>query len=112
GVGEKELEKAEEWFDKHGQAAVFFGRMAPGIRELISIPAGFEKMKLSSFITFTFAGSLVWCSFLTTIGFFLGEVWSNLYEEYSFIFDLAAILVVGGIIAGIVYRYYKNKDKN
>src|SRR5688572_248422 len=53
GVGEKELEKAEEWFEKHGQAAVFFGRMAPGIRELISIPAGFEKMKLSSFIIFT-----------------------------------------------------------
>ncbi len=109
GVGEKELEKAEEWFNKHGQAAVFFGRMVPGIRELISIPAGFEKMKLSSFITFTFSGSLVWCSFLTTIGFFLGEVWSKLYEEYSFIFDLVAILVVGGIIAGIVYRYYKNK---
>jgi membrane protein DedA with SNARE-associated domain len=109
GVGEKELEKAEEWFEKHGQAAVFFGRMAPGIRELISIPAGFEKMKLSSFIIFTFAGSLVWCSFLTTIGFFLGDVWSSLYDEYSFIFDLTAILVVGGILAGIVYRYYKNK---
>jgi membrane protein DedA with SNARE-associated domain len=83
--------------------------MAPGIRELISIPAGFEKMKLSSFIIFTFAGSLVWCSFLTTIGFFLGDVWSSLYDEYSFIFDLTAILVVGGILAGIVYRYYKNK---
>jgi len=54
GIGEKELENSEIWFDKHGSVAVFFGRMAPGIRELISIPAGIEKMKLSTFITFTF----------------------------------------------------------
>ena len=112
GIGEKELEKSEKWFDKHGSAAVFFGRMAPGIRELISIPAGIEKMKLSMFITFTFAGSFVWCTFLTTIGFFIGEVWSNLYEKYSFVFDLVAIIVIVGIIGGISYRFYKNKKKS
>ena len=109
GIGEKELEKSEKWFDKHGSAAVFFGRMAPGIRELVSIPAGIEKMKLSTFVIFTFAGSFVWCTFLTTIGFFIGDVWSNLYEEYSFVFDLVAIIVVGGIIGGLSYRFYKNK---
>lgn len=112
GIGEKELEKSEKWFDKHGSAAVFFGRMAPGIRELVSIPAGIEKMKLSMFITFTFAGSFVWCTFLTTIGFFIGEVWSNLYEEYSFVFDLVAIIVIVGIIGSISYRFYKNKKKS
>lgn len=112
GIGEKELEKSEKWFDKHGSAAVFFGRMAPGIRELVSIPAGIEKMKLSMFVTFTFAGSFVWCTFLTTIGFFIGEVWSNLYEKYSFVFDLIAIIVILGIIVGISYRFYKNKKKS
>lgn len=112
GIGEKELEKAEKWFDKHGSVAVFFGRMAPGIRELVSIPAGIEKMKLSTFITFTFAGSFVWCTFLTTMGFVVGEVWSELYEEYAFIFDLVAIIIIGGIIGGISYRLYKNKKKN
>lgn len=111
GIGERELEKSEKWFDRHGSAAVFFGRMAPGIRELISIPAGIEKMNLSKFITFTFGGSFVWCTFLTTIGFFLGEVWSNLYEDYSFVFDLAAIIVIVSIIAGISYRLYRNKKK-
>ncbi|WP_148685900.1 DedA family protein [Candidatus Nitrosocosmicus hydrocola] len=111
GIGEKELEKSEKWFDKHGSTAVFFGRMAPGIRELISIPAGIEKMKLSTFIAFTFAGSFVWCTFLTTIGFFLGEVWSNLYEDYSFAFDLVAIIIIGSIIGAISYRLYKNKKK-
>jgi membrane protein DedA with SNARE-associated domain len=112
GIGEKELEKAEKWFDKHGSVAVFFGRMAPGIREIVSIPAGIEKMKLSMFITYTFAGSLIWCTFLTTIGFFVGEMWSDLYEEYAFIFDLVAIIIIGGIIGGISYRLYKNKKKN
>ena len=112
GIGEKELEKAEKWFDKHGSVAVFFGRMAPGIRELVSIPAGIEKMKLSTFITFTFAGSFVWCTFLTTMGFVVGEVWSDLYEEYAFIFDLVAIIIIGGIIGGISYRLYKNKKKS
>jgi membrane protein DedA with SNARE-associated domain len=112
GIRENELEKAEKWFDKHGSAAVFFGRMAPGIREIVSIPAGIEKMKLTTFITFTFAGSFVWCTFLTTIGFYVGDVWNDLYKEYAFIFDLVAIIIIVGIIGGISYRFYKNKKKN
>ena len=112
GIGEKELEKADKWFDKHGPVAIFFGRMVPGIRELVSIPAGIEEMKLTTFITYTFAGSFIWCTTLTTIGFFVGDVWSDLYEEYAFIFDLAAIIIIVGIIGGISYRLYKNKKKS
>lgn len=59
GVGEKELEKTEKRFEKHGRAAVFFGRMAPGIRDQVSMPAGIEKMKFSVFVVFTFSGSQV-----------------------------------------------------
>jgi membrane protein DedA with SNARE-associated domain len=112
GIGEAELEKSEKWFAKHGSTAVFFGRMAPGIRELVSIPAGIEKMKLTTFTTFTYAGSFVWCTFLTTIGFLVGEVWSNIYQEYSFVFDLVAIIVIVGVIGWISYRFYKNKMKS
>lgn len=111
GIGEEDLEKAEKWFEKHGQAAVFFGRMAPGVRELISIPAGIEKMKPSAFIVFTFAGSLVWCTFLTTIGFFLGEIWNRLYKEYAFVLDFVAVIIIVAIIAVVLYRHYKNKKK-
>ena len=46
GIGKREIEKTEAWFERHGQAAVFFGRMAPGIREIVSIPAGIQRMKL------------------------------------------------------------------
>lgn len=112
GFGESELKKAEKWFDKHGSMAVFFGRMVPGLREIVSIPAGIEKMKLSSFTTFTFAGSFVWCTFLTTIGFFMGDMWNELYKKYSLVFDLVAIIVLVGILGGVSYRYYKHKTKS
>lgn len=111
GIGENELEKTEEWFEKYGRAAVFFGRMIPGVRELVSIPAGIEKMKFSVFVVFSFSGSLIWCSFLTWIGFYLGEVWNRFYDKYSFIFDILAILIVAGIILGIVFRHHKNRKK-
>ena len=111
GIGKKEIEKTEDWFERHGQAAVFFGRMAPGIRELVSIPAGFQKMRLSVFIPFTFAGSLVWCIFLTLVGFYMGEAWNRFHDKYSFVFDIMAVVIVIGIILGIIFRHYKIKLK-
>ena len=59
-IGESELVKAEKWFQKYGTVAVFTGRMVPGIREIISIPAGIGGMSLPKFIRFTFFGSLLW----------------------------------------------------
>ena len=111
GIGEKSVETAESWFEKHGSMAVFLGRMAPGIREIISIPAGIQKMNLSKFILFTFAGSLIWSVFLTSIGFYLGEAWNIFYEDYSFVFDVVAVLLIVGIIVGIIIRHYKNKNE-
>ncbi len=114
GVGKEELEKTEEWFERHGQSAVFFGRMAPGIREIVSIPAGIQKMRLSVFILFTFAGSLVWCVFLTLVGFYAGKAWNRFYDKYSLTFDIMAVVIVIGIVLGIVLRHYKikrNKDR-
>lgn len=114
GIGKEELEKTEEWFERHGQSAVFFGRMAPGIREIVSIPAGIQKMRLSLFILFTFAGSLVWCVFLTLVGFYAGKAWNRFYDKYSITFDIMAVVIVIGIVLGIVFRHYKtkrNKDR-
>src|ERR671924_1434178 len=59
-INESKLQRAELWFEKHGAVAVFVGRLAPGIREIISIPAGLSKMNIIKFILFTFAGSLIW----------------------------------------------------
>jgi membrane protein DedA with SNARE-associated domain len=109
GIREKDIHKTKQWFDKHGSKAVFFGRLAPGIREIISIPAGIEKMDFTKFIIFTFAGSLIWSIFLTLVGFYLGHAWNRFYEKYSFIFGIFALVIVVGIVVAIIIRYHKSK---
>ena len=110
-IGESELVKAEKWFQKYGTVAVFTGRMVPGIREIISIPAGIGGMSLHKFITFTFFGSLLWSVALTLVGYYLGEAWSSFSDELSSTFTVIGIAVVAGIIAviGVVFLRRKNK---
>lgn len=71
-ITDEHLKKVDRWFAHHGEKVVFFGRMIPGIRELVSIPAGFLKMKMAKFLIFTFAGSCVWSISLTFVGYYFG----------------------------------------
>lgn len=71
-VTESHLNRVDVWFTKHGEKVVFFGRMVPGIRELVSIPAGVLKMKITKFLIFTYAGSCVWCISLSLAGYYFG----------------------------------------
>ncbi|MFL6316679.1 MAG: DedA family protein [Nitrososphaeraceae archaeon] len=57
--------------------------MAPGIREIISIPAGISKMNIQNFILFTFAGSLIWCVYLTLVGYYVGVLGTNLLKDQA-----------------------------
>ena len=104
-VSEQEIEKAEKWFAKYGSAAVFTARMIPGIREIISIPAGIGRMKFVKFVAYTFAGSLVWCIILTLTGYYLGEAWSSFSEQASIAFAIVSIIVVSAIVAGVGVWY-------
>jgi membrane protein DedA with SNARE-associated domain len=106
-VGTKEIEKAEKWFEKHGELAVFLGRMAPGVREIISIPAGISKMNLTKFVLFTYAGSLIWSVMLSLAGYYGGKAWSQLSESLSSILGIVGAIVVAGIIAFIVIKRFK-----
>jgi membrane protein DedA with SNARE-associated domain len=106
-VSEREIEKAEKWFAKYGPVAVFTARMIPGIREIISIPAGIGRMNFAKFVTYTFAGSLVWCILLTLAGYYLGEAWSGFSEQASSAFTIVSIIIIAGIIAGIGVWYGK-----
>ena len=72
-VSVSDVDKADSWFDRHGNAAVFIGRMVPVVRSLISIPAGVSGMPLGRFTLYTAAGSLVWNSALILAGYALGE---------------------------------------
>jgi len=71
-IDEAKLTKVDNWFAKHGTKAVLFGRMIPGLRELISIPAGVLKMRIDKFLVFTFVGSSVWSILLVFIGYYFG----------------------------------------
>ncbi len=72
-VTASDVDKADEWFDKHGTKAVFAGRMVPVVRSLISIPAGVSGMPVLKFTLYTAAGSLVWNTALILAGYALGE---------------------------------------
>jgi membrane protein DedA with SNARE-associated domain len=111
-VSEKALLNAESWFQKYGTIAVFSGRMAPAIRELISIPAGIGRMDIMKFIFFTFAGSAVWSVALTLLGYFLGDAWSIMADQLSSVFSVIAVIILITIFAVFGLRYYsKRKDE-
>ncbi|RWZ61524.1 DedA family protein [Labedella populi] len=89
----EDVDRTEAWFERHGSKAVFFGRMVPIFRSLISIPAGIERMHLGLFMLLTLAGSLLWNSLFIGAGFLLGENW-HVVEEYAGIFQWIVIVVV------------------
>ena len=82
GITSEDLEKSKRWFDKYGVSLVFWGRLVPGIRTLISVPAGMELMPLRKFLIWTTLGSLIWVVILTYAGFILGDNW-QIIESYS-----------------------------
>lgn len=105
-----DLEKTEEWFDKHGAKAVFFGRMVPIFRSIISVPAGVEKMGQVQFLLLTTAGSLIWNSIFVMAGYQLGENW-HIIEPYADWFQRLVILAVLVVIGTfVVVRIRELKD--
>jgi membrane protein DedA with SNARE-associated domain len=104
-----DLDMADRWFQRHGEATVFFARLLPVIRTFIAFPAGVARMEMKRFIAYTFAGSLPWCLGLAYIGMVMGERWPVL-REYFHKFDL---LIGAVIVAGIVWyvrRHLKHRD--
>lgn len=89
----EDVDKVEAWFNRHGYKAVFFGRMIPIFRSLISIPAGVERMPVAKFLLLTTAGSLIWNSIFVLAGYYLGENW-HIVEQYAGIFQKIVIVVV------------------
>lgn len=103
GLKEKDIRKTLRWFSKHGPMLVFFGRLLPIIRSLVSIPAGLTKMNLWSFIVFTILGSAIWNSIWISAGVVLGSNWYRA-EEISNIIDLVAYIAIGLFIAFLIGR--------
>ena len=103
GVKLTDLQKTANWFERHGAQLVFFGRLVPLIRSLVSIPAGLTNMKPLKFILFTTLGSATWNTIWISLGFFLGDRWKEA-EKYTKYLDL---LVYAGI--AVVMLFFLNK---
>lgn len=95
----EDVDKTVAWFQRHGWAAVFFGRMLPIFRSLISIPAGVVRMPWWKFGLLTAAGSLIWNSIFVLAGFLLGENW-HVVEAYS---EVLQWIVIGAVVAVAVW---------
>ena len=107
-ISHESLEKMERYFKKHGHISTFTGRLVPGIRQLISIPAGLAKMNLLEFTTFTVLGAGIWALILTLLGYFIGEN-QELIKEY--LREITIVVFVLLIMIGLLYyRYQKKKE--
>ncbi len=100
GLPLKNFKRTMGWFEKHGAALVFFGRMLPIIRSLVSIPAGLVKMGLAKFYFFSTVGILIWNTLWISIGLNLGENWQAAEEFASFLDWVVYALLV--FVAGYV----------
>lgn len=98
----EDLDRAEGWFDRHGRAAVFLGRFVPGVRSLVSIPAGAEDMPRVQFWLLTLAGSAVWNTTWIVAGWSLGSAWRSL-GRYSDWINWALIAALVVIVARFVW---------
>ncbi|WLW53488.1 DedA family protein [Streptomyces sp. YU58] len=99
-----DLERTEEWFRKHGTKAVFFGRMVPIFRSLISVPAGLERMPMPIFLLLTTLGSLIWNSVLVLSGYWLGDQWDLVETYVGVISKVVLVLVLVAVALYVVIR--------
>ncbi|CAM3757318.1 DedA family protein [Litorimonas haliclonae] len=94
-----DIERAENWFHRHGKGAVFIGRLIPGVRSLISVPAGIAKMNFTIFLLYSAIGTLLWTAILTGAGYIL----KSQYEKVEAWLNPISWLVIGAFIAWYIY---------
>lgn len=97
-VDREDVDRASDWFARHGRSAVLLGRLVPGVRSLVSLPAGAQRMPLGQFVVYTAIGSLVWNSLLVGGGYALGTQWDRVqaYADWlDYLLIGALVLVIG-----------------
>jgi membrane protein DedA with SNARE-associated domain len=102
-----DIDRSKRWLDKYGKATVFFGRLVPGIRTFISVPAGLDKMPLVPFLLYSFGGSLIWTAILTYAGFVLGE---NFQQVEKYIAPIS-VIVFASIGIYLIITFIRRKSR-
>jgi membrane protein DedA with SNARE-associated domain len=107
-LSEEKIVHAEDYFKRNGKSSTFIGRLVPGVRHLISIPAGLSKMNLRDFILYTFIGAGLWNIILAVIGYFVYELRDRIIPYVGHI-----MIVLGvGFVIYMVAKYRVHKKKN
>jgi len=107
----EDIDKANAWFTRYGIRAVFFCRLVPGVRTLISLPAGVNQMPMLPFLIFSTLGTFIWVSFLTFLGLKLGENYSRVDQWLDPVSKLVLLLLVAGLAYWIWKKHQAAKHK-
>lgn len=107
-VSGQDIERASRWFDRHGGAAVFLCRLIPGVRSLISVPAGIARMNFVKFLFYTSMGTALWAGLLAYVGYVLGSNFTKVGEYL----DPVSWIVFGAIAVLYVARVLMRKGRN
>lgn len=99
-VSPEDIDRADDWFGRHGNKAVFVGRLVPGVRSLIAIPAGLHEMSIAPFLIYTAIGSALWSTALASAGYLMGAQFRDV-EKYL---DPVSWVVFGGLLVWYIWR--------
>ena len=102
------LEKAERWFERWGDWAVFLGRLTPLVRSFVSVPAGVFEVPFVRYTVLTFLGSTIWCALFAGAGFAAGESWEDFHHAFRYVEYIVAAAILGGA-AWLGWRYLKRR---
>lgn len=110
GIKSAEIDRAFNWFERHGASAVIFGRLMPVVRSLVSIPAGLSEMNVVKFAIYTILGSGIWNSIWITIGIQLGDRWQDAQDWAKFL-DTVMTAVVIALVLAMVRRAFLRRRR-
>lgn len=104
GLRAKDVERADQWFDRYGHWAVLIGRMVPGLRTVISLPAGLSEMPFPTFLLYSLLGTAGWSTLLASLGWFLSEQWEVVGRYVSRIGWGVGIVLVLTVLAWLLLQ--------
>lgn len=106
-ISESDVDRAQRWFERYGGAAVCIGRLIPAVRSVISAPAGIAQMGLMRFLLWSTAGTVVWTSVLTSLGYALG----SRFSEVDKWLQPVSLAIVALAVGGYLYRLYRARHR-
>ena len=107
----QDVKKSLAWFEQYGHRIVFFGRMIPAVRSLISIPAGMSHMPFWKFMFYSGLGTVIWTTFLAYVGFYFGENQALMQQIFSQV-GYAIIGIVVAVVVWLLWRRHQRKSKS